>query len=78
MPNGHGRNKGRAGAPENVDSPSPMDGLYGAHGSGITARSGQLESVLGKKLGQNLFQNCRGIDDRPLAYEQVGLGTAFV
>jgi len=38
----------------------------------------KLESVLGKKLGQNLFQNCRGIDDRPLAYEQVGLGTAFV
>ncbi|XP_017058721.1 DNA repair protein Rev1 [Drosophila ficusphila] len=30
----------------------------------------KLESVLGKKLGQNLFQNCRGIDDRPLAYEQ--------
>ncbi|EDW49946.1 GM14350 [Drosophila sechellia] len=31
---------------------------------------GRLERVLGKKLGQNLFQNCRGIDDRPLAYEQ--------
>ncbi|KMY96701.1 DNA repair protein Rev1 [Drosophila simulans] len=30
----------------------------------------RLERVLGKKLGQNLFQNCRGIDDRPLAYEQ--------
>ncbi|XP_017066284.1 DNA repair protein Rev1 [Drosophila eugracilis] len=30
----------------------------------------KLEAVLGKKLGQNLFQNCRGIDDRPLAFEQ--------
>ncbi|KAH8349817.1 hypothetical protein KR084_007757 [Drosophila pseudotakahashii] len=30
----------------------------------------KLETVLGKKLGQNLFQNCRGIDDRPLAYDQ--------
>ncbi|EDV50065.1 DNA repair protein REV1 [Drosophila erecta] len=30
----------------------------------------KLETVLGKKLGQNLFQNCKGIDDRPLAYEQ--------
>uniref|UniRef100_A0A6P4EKV4 DNA repair protein REV1 n=1 Tax=Drosophila rhopaloa TaxID=1041015 RepID=A0A6P4EKV4_DRORH len=30
----------------------------------------KLETVLGKKLGQNLFQNCRGIDERPLAYEQ--------
>jgi len=33
----------------------------------------KMEKVLGKKLGQNLFQNCRGIDDRPLAYEQVGV-----
>lgn len=31
----------------------------------------KMEKVLGKKLGQNLFQNCRGIDDRPLAYEQI-------
>nr|XP_044250416.1 DNA repair protein Rev1 [Drosophila takahashii] len=30
----------------------------------------KLETLLGKKLGQNLFQNCRGIDDRPLAYDQ--------
>ncbi|XP_041564256.1 DNA repair protein Rev1 [Drosophila elegans] len=30
----------------------------------------RLETVLGKKLGQNLFQNCRGIDERPLAFEQ--------
>ncbi|EDW73374.1 uncharacterized protein Dwil_GK17515 [Drosophila willistoni] len=30
----------------------------------------QLETVLGKKMAQTLHQNCRGIDPRPLAYEQ--------
>ncbi|KAH8379111.1 hypothetical protein KR009_003124 [Drosophila setifemur] len=30
----------------------------------------KLETVLGKKMAQTLYQNCRGIDPRPLNYEQ--------
>ncbi|XP_039488384.1 DNA repair protein Rev1 isoform X2 [Drosophila santomea] len=46
--------------------------LAGLHNCGDVQNSSleKLETVLGKKLGQNLFQNCKGIDDRPLAYEQ--------
>ncbi|XP_032595051.1 DNA repair protein Rev1 isoform X2 [Drosophila grimshawi] len=30
----------------------------------------RLEMLLGKKMAQTLYQNCRGIDPRPLVYEQ--------
>ncbi|KAH8371431.1 hypothetical protein KR093_007491 [Drosophila rubida] len=30
----------------------------------------RLEELLGKKVAQTLFENCRGIDSRPLVYEQ--------
>lgn len=33
----------------------------------------RLEMLLGKKMAQTLHQNCRGIDLRPLVYEQVSL-----
>lgn len=31
----------------------------------------RLEMLIGKKMAQTLYQNCRGIDPRPLVYEQV-------
>lgn len=33
----------------------------------------RLEMLLGKKMALTLHQNCRGIDLRPLVYEQVSL-----
>lgn len=31
----------------------------------------KLQLEFGKKLGETLYQNCRGIDNKPLAYDQV-------
>lgn len=31
----------------------------------------KLQQEFGKKLGETLYQNCRGIDNKPLAYDQV-------
>lgn len=31
----------------------------------------KLQQEFGKKLGEILYQNCRGIDNKPLVYDQV-------
>lgn len=31
----------------------------------------KLQLEFGKKLGETLYQNCRGIDNKPLTYDQV-------
>lgn len=31
----------------------------------------KLQQEFGKKLGETLYQNCRGIDNKPLVYDQV-------
>lgn len=33
----------------------------------------KLQHDFGKKLGETLYQYCRGIDNKPLAYDQVSL-----
>ncbi|XP_017104070.2 DNA repair protein Rev1 isoform X1 [Drosophila bipectinata] len=66
-------------------APTPLESLPGV-GSSMSYKLGQvglsscgdvqkitlekLESVLGKKQAQTLYQNCQGIDTRPLNYEQ--------
>lgn len=36
---------------------------------GVSMQKLQLE--FGKKMGETLYQNCRGIDNKPLTYDQV-------
>lgn len=31
----------------------------------------KLQQEFGKKMGETLYQNCRGIDNKPLTYDQV-------
>lgn len=31
----------------------------------------KLQQDFGKKLGETLYENCRGIDNKPLTYDQV-------
>lgn len=31
----------------------------------------RLQQEFGKKMGETLYQNCRGIDNKPLTYDQV-------
>lgn len=31
----------------------------------------RLQQEFGRKMGETLYQNCRGIDNKPLAYDQV-------
>lgn len=38
----------------------------------------QLQQEFGKKLGESLHNHCRGIDDKPLNYDQVSCGCFFV
>lgn len=67
-------------------APTPLESLPGV-GSSMSYKLSQvglsscgdvqkitlekLESVLGKKQAQTLYQNCQGVDTRPLNYEQV-------
>lgn len=32
----------------------------------------KLQQEFGMKMGETLYQNCRGIDNKPLTYDQVG------
>lgn len=31
----------------------------------------KLQQEFGRKLGEKLYQNCRGVDNKPLIYDQV-------
>lgn len=38
----------------------------------------KLQQEFGKKLGEKLHQNCRGIDEKPLVYDQVNVNVFLV
>lgn len=38
----------------------------------------KLQQQFGKKMGEMLHQNCRGIDNKPLAYDQVSMRILYL